>query len=264
MKENDFSARVLELLQSKQYAALHRYLDTLNPADIAEMMDDLLSEGQITQEDLPRIFRLLPKELAADTFVEMEPERRSCLSAASPTPNSRRSSTSSTSTTLSTSSKKCRPTWCSESFLRRRPRHAQADQRDPALSRGFSAGSIMTTEYVSLRPAMTVEEAILRIRRTGIDKETIYTCYVTQGRKLIGLVSVKDLLLCEDDSTKIESIMQEHVISVNTLDDQEQVAQMFSKYNFLALPVVDGKPPRRHRDLRRRHGRPRGRDHRGL
>jgi len=97
----------------------------------------------------------------------------------------------------------------------------------------------MTTEYVSLRPAMTVEEAILRIRRTGIDKETIYTCYVTQGRKLIGLVSVKDLLLCEDDSTKIESIMQEHVISVNTLDDQEQVAQMFSKYNFLALPVVD-------------------------
>ena len=102
-----------------------------------------------------------------------------------------------------------------------------------------SAGSIMTTEYVSLRPNMTVEEAILRIRRTGIDKETIYTCYVTRGHKLIGLTSVKDLLLCEDDDATIESIMQEHVITVSTLDDKEQVAQMFSKYNFLALPVVD-------------------------
>ena len=86
---------------------------------------------------------------------------------------------------------------------------------------------------------MTVEEAILRIRRTGIDKETIYTCYVTHGRKLIGMVTVKDLLLCSDDEATIESIMQEHVITVGTLDDQEQVAQMFTKYNFLALPVVD-------------------------
>ena len=91
----------------------------------------------------------------------------------------------------------------------------------------------------ALFPNMTVEEAILRIRRTGIDKETIYTCYVTRGHKLIGLVTVKDLLLCEDDDATIESIMQEHVITVGTLDDKEQVAQMFSKYNFLALPVVD-------------------------
>ena len=97
----------------------------------------------------------------------------------------------------------------------------------------------MTTEYVSLRPNMTVGEAILRIRRTGIDKETIYTCYVTRGHKLIGMVTVKTLLLCEDDDTLIEEIMQEHVITVNTTDDQEVVAQMFSKYDFLALPVVD-------------------------
>ena len=118
----------------------------------------------------------------------------------------------------------------------------------------------MTTEYVSLRPNMTVGEAILRIRRTGIDKETIYTCYVTKGHKLIGLVSVKDLLLCEDDNATIESIMTDHVITVNTLDDQEQVAQMFSKYDFLALPVVDTESRlRRHRYLRRRHGRHAGR-----
>ena len=94
-----------------------------------------------------------------------------------------------------------------------------------------SAGSIMTTEYVS--------EAITRIRRTGVDKETIYTCYVTEGRKLLGAVSVKDLLLASDDEAKVSSLMDENVISVSTLTDQEEVATMLSKYNFLALPVVD-------------------------
>jgi magnesium transporter len=102
-----------------------------------------------------------------------------------------------------------------------------------------SAGSIMTTEYVSLRPQMTVAEAITRIRRTGVDKETIYTCYVTEGGKLLGTVSVKDLLLCGDDSTKVTEIMDENVISVSTLTDQEEVAKMLSHYDFLALPVVD-------------------------
>ena len=86
---------------------------------------------------------------------------------------------------------------------------------------------------------MTVAEAITRIRRTGVDKETIYTCYVTEGRKLLGAVSVKDLLLAADDETPVSEIMDENVISVNTLTDQEEVAQMLSKYNFLALPVVD-------------------------
>ena len=102
-----------------------------------------------------------------------------------------------------------------------------------------SAGSIMTTEYVSLRPQMTVIQAIDRIRRTGVDKETIYTCYVTEARKLLGTVSVKDLLLATDDSLPVSSIMDENVISVSTLADQEEVAQTLSKYNFLALPVVD-------------------------
>jgi magnesium transporter len=98
----------------------------------------------------------------------------------------------------------------------------------------------MTTEYVTLRPTMTVEEAILRIRRQGVDKETIYTCYVTDKNKtLIGLVTVKDLLLADDDETKIEDLMITNLISVTTHDDQEEVARMFSKYNFLALPVVD-------------------------
>ena len=97
----------------------------------------------------------------------------------------------------------------------------------------------MTTEYVSLRPNMTVEEAILRIRRQGVDKETIYTCYVTKDRKLLGIVTVKDLLLAEDDEMLIADLMETNLISVTTHTDQEEVAHMFSKYNFLALPVVD-------------------------
>ena len=99
----------------------------------------------------------------------------------------------------------------------------------------------MTTEYVALRPQMTVEEAILRIRRQGVDKETIYTCYVTEGRKLIGLVTVKDLLLADDDETQVQDIMLTNLISVTTHTDQEEVVRMFDKYNFLALPVVDGE-----------------------
>lgn len=98
----------------------------------------------------------------------------------------------------------------------------------------------MTTEFILLRPDMTAEMAIKRIRRTGVDKETI-TCYVTDANnKLIGITTVKDLLLAEDDEL-VKSIMEENVISVTTLADQEQVAQMFSNYNFLALPVVDNE-----------------------
>ena len=104
-----------------------------------------------------------------------------------------------------------------------------------------SAGSIMTTEFIVLRPEMTAEMAIKRIRRTGVDKETIYTCYVCDdNNKLIGISTVKDLLLAEDEDV-VRDMMEENVISVHTLDDQEQVAQMFSNYNFLALPVVDNE-----------------------
>ena len=102
-----------------------------------------------------------------------------------------------------------------------------------------SAGSIMTTEYVSLRPNMTAEEAIKRIRRVGVDKETIYTCYVTDNnRKLIGMISLRTLMLADDDDV-VQDIMETNVISANTLEDQESVAQMFTKYDFSALPVVD-------------------------
>ena len=100
----------------------------------------------------------------------------------------------------------------------------------------------MTTEYVSLLPDMTVDEAILRIRRTGVDKETIYTCYVLdKNRTLIGLVTVKDLLLSQNEDNTIAELMEDNPIAVNTHADQEEVAQALSKYNFLALPVTDAE-----------------------
>ena len=234
MAELKFSLRdtLLKLLDEKRYYSLRDLFNTLNPADIATVFED------IDEARLPLLFRLLPKELAAETFVEMEPELQELLI--------RGFSDSELKEVID-------ELYVDDAVDIVEEMPANVVQRiltqaEPEMRKQIneilrypenSAGSIMTTEYVSLRPNMTVEEAILRIRRTGIDKETIYTCYVTRGHKLIGLVTVKDLLLCEDDEATIESIMQEHVISVNTLDDQEQVAQMFSKYNFLALPVVD-------------------------
>ena len=234
MAELKFSLRdtLLKLLDEKRYYSLRDLFNTMNPADIATVFED------IDEARLPLLFRLLPKELAAETFVEMEPELQELLI--------RGFSDSELKEVID-------ELYVDDAVDIVEEMPANVVQRiltqaEPEMRKQIneilrypenSAGSIMTTEYVPLRPNMTVEEAILRIRRTGIDKETIYTCYVTRGHKLIGLVTVKDLLLCEDDEATIESIMQEHVISVNTLDDQEQVAQMFSKYNFLALPVVD-------------------------
>ena len=234
MAERNFSVgnTLVKLLDEKKYFSLRDVLTTMNPADIAAVFDEL------DESRLPLMFRLLPKELAAETFVEMEPDPQELLI--------RGFSDSELKEVID-------ELYVDDAVDVVEEMPANVVQRiltqaEPEMRKQIneilrypedSAGSIMTTEYVSLRPAMTVEEAILRIRRTGIDKETIYTCYVTHGHKLIGLVTVKDLLLCEDDEATIESIMQEHVIAVNTLDDKEQVAQMFSKYNFLALPVVD-------------------------
>lgn len=220
------------LLADKKYTTIRDILITMNPSDIASIFDAL------EEERLPLLFRLLPKELAAETFVEMEPDAQEMLI--------RGFSDSELREVLD-------ELYVDDAvdLVEEMPANVVRrilSQADPQMRKEIneilrypdnSAGSIMTTEYVSLRPNMTVEESILRIRRTGVDKETIYTCYVTKDRALIGLVTVKDLLLAEDDETKIAEIMETNVISVNTHTDQEEVAHMFSKYNFLALPVVD-------------------------
>ena len=225
---------IAQMAEEKKYATLRDILLTMNPADIAAIFTS------IEEARLPLLFRLLPKELAAETFVEMEPEEQELLIR-----------------TFSDSELKevVDELYADDAaaLIEEMPANVVKrilKQADPEMRRSInqilrypenSAGALMTTEYVSLRPHMTVEESILRIRRQGVDKETIYTCYVTKDRKLLGIVTVKDLLLAEDDEMRIEDMMLENFISVTTHTDQEEVARMFSKYNFLALPVVDNE-----------------------
>ena len=223
---------LLKMLEEKKYAALRDILLVMNPSDIAALFDSL------EETRIPLLFRLLPKEIAAETFVEMETEAQELL-IRSFSDNELKEIVDELYVDDAADLVEEMPANVVKRILK---------QADPEMRRSinqilrypeYSAGSIMTTEYVSLRPSMTVEEAILRIRRQGVDKETIYTCYVTRDRHLLGLVTVKDLLLAEDDETKIEDIMLTNLISVTTHTDQEEVGRMFSKYNFLALPVVD-------------------------
>ena len=225
---------LVTMLEEKKYATLRDILVTMNPADIAAIF------SVMEEEKLPLLFRLLPKELAAETFVEMEPDLQELL-IRSFSDNELKEIVDELYVDDAADLVEEMPANVVKRILR---------QADPEMRKSInqilrypenSAGSIMTTEYVSLRPEMTVEEAILRIRRQGFDKETIYTCYVTKDRKLLGLVTVKDLLLADDDETLIEDIMITNLIYVTTHTDQEEVARMFSKYDFLALPVVDNE-----------------------
>ena len=224
---------LLQMLESKKYTTLRDILITMNPSDVAGIFNDL------EEKQVPLMFRLLPKELAAETFVEMESDTQALLIQGF-SDNELKEVLSELYVDDAADLVEEMPATVVRRIL---------EQADPEMRSSInqilrypenSAGSIMTTEYVALRPTMTVEESIRRIRRQGVDKETIYTCYVIDtDRTLLGLVTVKDLLLCDDDETKINDIMVTNLISVTTQDDQEEVARMFSKYNFLALPVVD-------------------------
>ncbi|MBO4289313.1 MAG: magnesium transporter, partial [Lachnospiraceae bacterium] len=180
------------LLDEKKYQTLKDILVTMNPADIAAVFEEL------DEERIPLLFRLLPKETAAEAFAELEPEWQELLIRGF------------SDTELHEVVSELYVDDAAD-LVEDMPANVVSRilaQADPQMRREIneilrypenSAGSIMTTEYVSLRPAMTVAEAITRIRRTAVDKETIYTCYVTDERRLLGTVSVKDLLLCTDD-----------------------------------------------------------------
>ncbi len=226
---------LITLLNEKKYTTLRDILVTMNPNDIAGLFDAL------EPQRIPVMYRLLPKELAAEVFVEMEPDAQELLIRGF-SDNELKEVLDELYVDDAADIVEEMPANVVKRILK---------QADPEMRFAInqilryaenSAGSIMTTEYVSLRPQMTVEEAILRIRRQGVDKETIYTCYVTDsGRHLLGLVTVKDLLLCDDDETKVQDIMITNLIFATTSTDQEEVAQMLSKYNFLAMPVVDAE-----------------------
>ena len=226
---------LLAMLEEKKYSPLRDILVTMNPSDIAGIFEDL------EEKQIPLMYRLLPKELAAETFVEMEPEAQELLIRGF-SDNELKEVLDELYVDDAADIVEEMPANVVKRILKNADPEMRSSINQILRYPENSAGSIMTTEYVSLRPHMTVEEAILRIRRQGIDKETIYTCYVTaKDRTLIGLVTVKDLLLAEDDEMEIEDIMLKNLIFVNTRTDQEEVALMFSKYNFLALPVVDGE-----------------------
>ena len=226
---------LLKMLEDKKYATLRDILVTMNPSDIAALFSDL------EEKQIPLMFRLLPKEQAAETFVEMEPNEQELLIRGF-SDNELKEVLDELYVDDAADIVEEMPANVVKRILKNADPEMRSSINQILRYPENSAGSIMTTEYVSLRPNMTVEEAILRIRRQGVDKETIYTCYVTdKDRTLIGLVTVKDLLLAEDDETPISQIMLTNLISVTTQTDQEEVAHMFSKYNFLALPVVDGE-----------------------
>ena len=226
---------LVKMLEDKKYATLRDILVTMNPSDIAGLFEDL------EDKQIPLLFRLLTKEQAAETFVEMEPEAQELLIRGF-SDNELKEVLDELYADDAAEIVEEMPANVVKRILKTADPELRSSINQILRYPEYSAGSMMTTEYVSLRPTMTVEEAILRIRRQGVDKETIYTCYViSKDRKLMGIVTVKDLLLADDDEMKIEDIMITNLIFVTTQTDQEDVARMFSKYNFIALPVVDGE-----------------------
>lgn len=223
-----------EMLEQKRFSELKKAISKMEPADIVLFFETL------DREDAVRTFRILPKELAADTFANMDHDMQEDLIESF--------SASELEEVLDEMYLDDTVDVIEEmpaSLVKRIIAHLDPETRKKVnkLLRypEDSAGSIMTPEYVALKPFFTVDDALMRIRRTGVDKETIYTCYVTnETNVLIGVVTVKDILLADEDSL-IGDIMDKDIICVETSVDQEKVAKMFDKYDFLALPVVDAE-----------------------
>ncbi len=222
------------LLARRKYAQLYAIVREYKPADIALIFDEL------SMEDVILLFRLLPKSLAAETFVEMDSDRQMLLiTAFSDTELRAVLDELYVDDTVDIIEE------MPANVVRRIIKYASPEMRksinDILNYPSGSAGSIMTVEFVDLSRAMTVDEAFEHIRLTGYEKETIYTCYVIdRDRHLEGVVTVQDLLL-SDRTRTVGDIMDENVISCQTEDDREEVVLTLNKYGFLALPVVDGE-----------------------
>ncbi|MCQ2412919.1 MAG: magnesium transporter [Sphaerochaetaceae bacterium] len=221
------------LVDNKKYSTVKDVLVTMNPSDIAAIFD------QLAEDQIPIMFRLLPKALAADTFVEMDSDNQELLIKGFSDTELKQVLDELYIDDAADIVEEMPANVVSRILM-----HVTPDKRreinEILRFPENSAGSIMTTEYISLSPDMTVRDAFEKIRTTGVDKETIYTCYVlSRFNRILGLVSAKDLMLAKDQDSQVESLMTTNVITVNTMMDQEEVAKQLSKYNFLALPVVD-------------------------
>jgi len=234
MHENFDLDLLLELANSKQYRRLKELLSDMNEVDIAEFMDELEPEQLIV------VFRLLPKELAADVFTYLEDSEDQEKLIGALSDQELRSILDELYLDDTVDIIEDMPANLVSRILRNTDASTRSQINELLNYPKDSAGSIMTTEFVYLHPDSTVEESFARIRQVGVDKETIYTCYVTRRRILEGVVTVKSLLLSSYE-TCISDIMETNVLCVNTHDDKEDVAQMFSKYDLTALPVVDNE-----------------------
>lgn len=232
LTQEEIIDKIQSLYGKKEFSTLKGLLSQMNPADIASVLDEVTPSQRLL------LFRLLAKEEAAETFVELDSDtQESLIHAFSDTELKEVLDELYIDDAVDVVEE------MPATVVKRILKNADSEMRDSinALLKypEDSAGSIMTPEFVDLKKDMTVEDAFKRIRRTGVDKETIYTCYVCDSsRKLIGVTTVKELLL-HDYEDVIGDFMETNTISLNTLDDQELATQLFDKYNFLALPVVD-------------------------
>ena len=223
-----------ELLEKRDMKQLKQRMEELNEFDVAEFL------AEIDDNQMPMVFRLLSKETAAEVFANFDtPEQEKIINSITD------SELSGIIEELYVDDAVDMMEELPANVVKRVMRAARPETRN--LINQYlrypdnSAGSIMTSEFVDLKKYMNVKEAFARIRRIGEDKETIYICFVTSAdRKLEGIVTVKDLLLADDD-TVLEELMDRNVIFASTTEDQESVSEKFSDYDLMALPVVDGE-----------------------
>ena len=231
-EKNEFIDEIIELLQQKRYSSLRELIQAEQAVDIAEVLLDMSKEQRII------IYRLLPKGLAAQVFVDMDTEMQQDLINSFSDFELRQ-----TLDELFVDDTADIIEEMPATVVRRILRNSSTDTRrtlnELLKYPETSAGSIMTTEYVRLKENMTVKEAFAHIRSVALDKETVYNCYVTDEKRVLqGIVTVRTLLLASYDAL-VGDIMERNVVSVLTLEDREEVARMFDRYDYLALPVVD-------------------------
>ncbi len=224
---------VIKLLNQRKFAELKLIMNEMNPADIAAIFDEA------EPRDIPILFRLLPKELAAETFAYLDSTQQEQLIMAF-SDREIREMVDQLFLDDTVDIIEEMPANVVSRVLKNTDEATRRQINELLAYPDDSAGSLMTPEFVYLNKGMTVGQAIQKIRQVGVAKETIYTCYVTEARRLIGVISLSDLITSQDD-TRIEELMSENIISVKTKDDKEEVAATLAKYDLLALPVVDGE-----------------------
>ena len=223
---------ILSLIEERKFSKLREILIDMNPADIALVLEEA------SENDLPLVFRILPKEAAAELFSYMESDMQQALiEKLSDTELKGVFSELFLDDTVDILEEM--PANVAKRILKQTTPEKRKMINELLAYPDDSAGSIMTTEYIDLKRTMTIDQAIEKIRRVGLRSETVNTCYILSiHRRLLGIITLKDLLLHPKD-TLVQDIMDENVISANTLDDKEEVANLFEKYDIVELPIVD-------------------------